>query len=103
MQARRGETQTNISAEGATQRPRLMAVPRALPLGRLLIGGLGPPWWQGKLSREIFVSGQKQCIWVKIFLPPAPSSSTGLPVFKIVLGGTAALRALSGVGGGTSF
>jgi hypothetical protein len=32
-------------------------------------------------------------------LPPAPSSSTGHPVFKIVLGGTAALRVLSGRGG----
>ena len=49
------------------------------------------------------ISRQKQDIWAKIFLPPAPSSSTGLPVFKIVLGGTAALRVLSGVGGGTSF
>jgi hypothetical protein len=49
------------------------------------------------------VSGQKQCISAKILLPPAPSSSTGLPVFKIVLGGTAALRVLSDVGGGTSF
>jgi hypothetical protein len=54
------------------------------------------------VKRQIMSSGQKQRIWAKILLP-APSSSTGHPVFKIVLGGTAALRVLSGVGGGTSF
>jgi hypothetical protein len=40
---------------------------------------------------------------LKFCLQRASSSSTGLAVFQDVLGGTAALRVFSGVGGGTSF